>query len=390
VANAIGSIEQLNRINQHAASTAGCCDQKTSLGPDNMSPTDRRQFCKSVALPLAAAALMPSALMPSAVSQASEKPGVNPTGSHLRVSLNAFSFNKMLRENAKDSKKGIDLFGLCDFCASLNIDAVDLTGYYFLGYPDVPKDDYIFRLKRHAFDLGLEISGTGVRNDFVVADETIRQESIQRVKSWIEVSAKLGAPVIRVFAQTWPPFRNWRQAAGTSDRPIAERRIADALRECCEHGQKFGVIVGVQNHGDFLKTGQEHLSLIERVGHDWCGVLVDTGRYLSDDPYADIALTAPHAVNWQIKQAMGHKSDATPMDYLKLLTIIRKSGYRGNIPIETLPLQRPDYDPFTEVPKVLSEVRKAMKSTSSIKSVKLNSLDSLKSLDSPNLDQIEK
>ena len=34
----------------------------------------------------------------------------------------------------------------------------------------------------------------------------VRQEGIQRVKTWIEVAAKLGAPVIRVFAQTWPRF----------------------------------------------------------------------------------------------------------------------------------------------------------------------------------------
>ena len=63
---------------------------------------------------------------------------------------------------------------------------------------------------------------------------------------------------------------------------------------------------------------------------------------------------------------MGHKADATPMNMLKLLTIVRRSGYRGNIPIETLALQRPDYDPFVEVPKVLAEVREAMKATASI------------------------
>ncbi len=326
-----------------------------------MTRPTRRSFCIRALLPLTA-----SAAMPWAIARAGKTSIKRAGGSHLRISLNAFSFDKMLRANAKDSSQGVDLFQVCDFCAKLNIDAVDLTGYYFPGYPDAPKDDYIFRLKRHAFDLGLEISGTGVRNDFVVDDESVRGEGIQRVKTWIEVAAKLGAPVIRVFAQTWPPFRNWRQGSGNAERLTVEGRIAEALRECADYGQKFGVIVGVQNHGDFVKTGQEHLSLINRVNHRWCGALVDTGRYISDDPYADIALTAPHAVNWQIKQAMGQKADATPMDMLRLLTIIRRSGYRGNIPIETLPLERPDYDPFVEIPKVLGEVREAMKATESI------------------------
>lgn len=335
-----------------------------------MTHPTRRSFCTRMLLPVVA-----STAIPWAQTHGDESPIKRVGGSHFRISLNAFSFNDMLRANAKDASQGVDLFEVCDFCAKQNIDAIDLTGYYFPGYPDAPADDYIFRLKRHAFDLGLEISGTGVRNDFVTLDESVRREAIQRVKTWIEVASKLGAPVIRVFAQTWPPFRNWRQASGNADRAVVEGRVADAVRECAEYGQKFGVVVGVQNHGDFLKTGQEHLSLINRVDHPWCGALVDTGKYVSDDPYADIALTAPHAVNWQIKQAMGTNVDATPMDMLKLITIVRKSGYRGNLPIETLPLKRPDYDPFVEIPKVLAEVREAMKATASIQPVTTDSID---------------
>ena len=44
--------------------------------------------------------------------------------------------------------------------------------------------------------------------------------------------------------------------------------MADGLRECAEHGKKFGVIVAVQNHGDFIATGAQHVSLLERVDHD--------------------------------------------------------------------------------------------------------------------------
>jgi len=69
--------------------------------------------------------------------------------------------------------------------------------------------------------------------------------------------------------------------------------MADNIRECAVHGQKFGVIVAVQNHGDFINTGAEHLSLLQRVNHEWCAALVDTGKYLTADPYADIKLMAP-------------------------------------------------------------------------------------------------
>lgn len=286
-------------------------------------------------------------------------------GSHLRVALNAFSFLELLNANRADHAKGIDLFGVCDYCAENGIDAVDLTGYFFPGYPAAPPHDYLVRLKRHIFDLGLDISGTGVRNDFTAANEAVRAEGVARVKTWIEVAATLGAPVIRAFADSQPPFKNWREAAGQAERAKVEGWVAAALRECAVHGEKFGVVVGVQNHGDFINTGAEHLGLLERVDHRWCGALVDTGKYLTPDPYIDIALTAPHAVNWQIKETLDSTLASPSLDMSKLVGIIRRSGYRGYLPIETLAMGRKDYDPRVEVRRMVADLRRELAKTSS-------------------------
>lgn len=70
----------------------------------------------------------------------------------LKVSLNAFSFSRLLNAKLKHGKDGIDLFDLVDFCAKHNIDGIDPTGYFFPGFPDVPPDAYIFDLKRKAFE----------------------------------------------------------------------------------------------------------------------------------------------------------------------------------------------------------------------------------------------
>lgn len=316
------------------------------------TPPTRRAFLKQAALlPFAASA---------GLAHAAFAPIKRAGGSHLRASLNAYSFLELLNANAKDASKGVDLFQVCDFAAKHDFEAVDFTGYFFPGYPNAPEESYLMRLKRHAFDLGLGISGTGVRNDFTTADQAVRNEGVQRIKTWIEVAAKLGAPAIRAFADAQPPFKNWQQAAGDAGRDAVEGWVADALRECAEHGGKFGVVVAVQNHGDFISTGAEHLSLLKRVDHEWCGALVDTGKYLSDDPYADIALMVPHAVNWQIKETLRSSTDSPRTDFKKLVSIIRGGGYRGYVPIETLSMHRQDYDPFVEVPKVLAELRAAM------------------------------
>ena len=321
------------------------------------APTRRAFLSRTVLLPLAAAGL------PLGTATAAFAPIPRAGGSYLKTSLNAYSFLDLLNANAKDKSQGVDLFGVCDFCARHNFDAVDLTGYFFPGYPLAPDDSYLFKLKRHAFDLGLGISGTGVRNDFTAADNTVRAEGVQRLKTWIEVAAKLGAPTIRAFADSQPPFKTWTEAAGNASRATVEAWLADALRECAEHARKFGVIIAVQNHGDFIRTGAEHLSLLQRVDHPCCAALVDTGKYPTADPYADIALMAPYAVNWQIKELIGTAGNSPRTDLKKLVTIIRRSGYRGYLPIETLASGRKGYDSFVEVPRMLAELREAIAAT---------------------------
>lgn len=324
------------------------------------TPTTRRTFLKHAALlPLVATGAASSA---QAAFTLPRRVG----GSHLRPSLNAYSFLELLNANAKDKTKGIDLFGVCDFCAKVGFDAVDLTGYFFPGYPKAPDDAYLIALKRHAFNLGLAISGTGVRNDFTAADPAIRAEGVARLKIWIEVAAKIGAPTVRAFADSQPPFKNWQQAANNAPRDTVEAYLADALRECAEHGKKFGVIVAVQNHGDFISSGAEHLSLLKRVDHEWCAALVDTGKYLGADPYADMAMVAPYAVNWQIKETIGSEANTPKTDMLKLVTLIRRSGYRGYVPIETLAMRRPGYDSYVEIKRMLDELRAALAATESI------------------------
>jgi len=324
--------------------------------------TTRRAFLQSAALlPLAAAAVLPVGTATAAFT-----PIKRAAGSHLKTSLNAYSFLELLSANAKDKSQGVDLFQVCDFCARHDFDGVDLTGYFFPGYPKAPDDSYLFRLKRHAFDLGLGVSGTGVRNDFTTADKAVRAEGVQRIKTWIEVAAKLGAPTIRAFADSQPPFKNWQEAAGHASRADVEAWLAEALRECAEHGQRFGVVVAVQNHGDFINTGAEHFSLLQRVDHEWCAALVDTGKYPTPDPYADIALMAPYAVNWQIKELIGTSGNSPRTDLKKLVTIIRQSGYRGYLPIETLASGRKGYDSFVEVPKMLHELRAAIAATEGV------------------------
>jgi len=284
-------------------------------------------------------------------------------GATLKVSLNAYSFNRLLNDAIRKRGPGVTLLDLVDFCAKNKFDGFDPTAYYMPGYPAVPGNDYIDALKKKCAGLGIGISGTGVRNNFTTADEAVRRQGVEHIKQFVEVAARLGAPVIRVFADTQMRAETWESVSKGATREQVQAWIAGHLRECADHGKKFGVKIGVQNHGDFLKTGEELLALIKAVDSPWCGPIVDTGYFKTDDPYRDMALVAPHALNWQIKQSPLGEDSEVPTDLNKLMRIVRKSGYSGYLPIEALSPRGKPYDPYTVVPEFLKQVRQALAAT---------------------------
>ena len=281
----------------------------------------------------------------------------------LKVSLNAFSFSRLLNAKLKHGKDGIDLFDLVDFCAKHNIDGIDPTGYFFPGFPDVPPDAYLFDLKRKAFEAGVGISGTGARNNFTTSDKEKRAADVKIIKDWVVVASKLGAPVLRVFADTQMRAMTWHDVAKGFTQDQVREWIADDLRECTQHGKEHGVIIGVQNHGDFLRTSDDLIQLVGLVDSPWCGAIVDTGYFRSPDPYLDMQKAAPYAVNWQVKQSAFGAGSEVRLDLDRFLHIVRSSGYSGYLPIETLSTPDKPYDPYQVVPPFVQELKVAIART---------------------------
>ncbi len=271
-----------------------------------------------------------------AEAKVQREPGVK-----LKLALNAYSFDKPMRAGT------MTLDDVIHFCAQHRVDALDATGYYFPGYPDVPSDEYVYGLKRTAFVNGVQLSGTGVRNDFAVADPAARKKDVQMVKNWIEVASKLGAPVIRVFSGVKRP-------EGHSFEEALEWMIAD-FNECAAHGEKHGVILGLQQHNDFLKTADETIRVIEAVNSPWFGDILDVGSLQTNEAYAEIEKLVPYAVSWQVKENVGYQGKQGPIDLSRLRAIIEKAGYRGVLPFEALG----NGDPRERVAAFLEKIRTA-------------------------------
>jgi sugar phosphate isomerase/epimerase len=294
-----------------------------------MSKTiDRRRFLAgSMGLLAASAALADEHVV--------REPGVK-----LKLGLNGYSFDKPLRAGT------MTLADAVRFCAQQGVDALDPTGYYFPGYPEVPTDDFIYGLKRTAFVNGVSISGTGVRNNFAVADAAARKADVKMVKEWIVVASKLGAPVIRVFSGPQRP-------AGHTFDEVVDWMVAD-FKECAAFGKEHGVVVGLQQHNDCLKTADETIRVINAVNSPWFGSILDIGSLRSGDPYAEIEKLVPYAVSWQIKESVGRNGKEEPTDLRKIKAIIDRAGYRGYVPFEALGTG----DPRPKIIAFLEKIRK--------------------------------
>ncbi len=262
----------------------------------------------------------------------------------LRSSLNAFSFNEPL------TAKSMDLFNLLKWCADIGFDAVDITGYYFDGYPEIPEASYLYRIKRMAHALGIEISGIGVRNDFTIPDKNLREKEKQRVFDWINVAADLGAPVLRVFA-------GQEKRDGFTREQIKEWMLED-LHQCVISAESKGVIIGIQNHNDFLQTSDQVIEFMKAITNPWFGLILDTGSYRKEDPYQAIENTVPYAVNWQLKENIFIDGKEVETDLAKVFNIIRKSSYQGYLPIETLGTGDPKQKIAALYKKVMIEMNK--------------------------------
>jgi len=264
--------------------------------------------------------------------------------SKVKIGLNCYSFNQPLMA------KTMTVEEMFRISASVGFEAADLTGYYFSTYPAVPSDEEIYRYKKSAFLLGLDISGTGVRNDFTLADPEKRKLEVQMVKEWIIVASKLGAPVIRVFAGKEVP-------AGFTRKQVVEWMGKD-LQECADFGAQHGVMVGIQNHNDFLKTAADVEEILEQVKSDWFGLILDIGSFrTTGNPYKEIEQVVPYAINWQIKETVFINNVETKTDMKKIDDILKNSGYQGYIPIETLGAG----DPTEKVIRFYNEVKEAIR-----------------------------
>lgn len=300
------------------------------------SQIDRRGFLQSSAMATLATSEMWKL---SSVASAIE-PIVRNGTSKFKFSLAAYSYRDLLTGNPPQ----LTLADFINDCAKMGLEGAEPTSYYF---PDPTTYEYLRKLKQQCFALGLDVSGTAIRNDFGYPDGEERQKQIAWVKRWIDYAEVLGAPVIRIFAGY--------EQEGISPEDSHSLMVA-GIEECCDYAGQHGIYLALENHGGPTLTVEGMLAFVRDVQSPWFGVNLDTGNFSSEDPYGDLAKLAPYAVNVQIKVAITDpQQNKHASDFPRLAHILRDAGYRGYIVLE----YEEAGDPRVECPKYLSQIREA-------------------------------
>lgn len=227
-------------------------------------------------------------------------------------------------------------------CREMGLDGVELTAYYF------PATDpaALHALKRHCFREGMHILGTAVGSNFAQAEAERRREQVAMTKAWIDHSVVLGAPCIRVFAGPVPEGRTEEEAFAWA---------VECLQECVAYAAQRGIVVALENHGGITSTADQVLRLLNAVDSPWLGLNLDFGNF-RQDPYAQFARCAPHAVTTHAKRSMRGPSGPERVDYGRVIQIMRDAGYRGYLSIEYEDAE----DPRRAVPEFVKTLRQAL------------------------------
>ena len=302
------------------------------------SKSNRRQFLSTVAGSGLALSLGHAGWAADPI-QRNSKP-------YMKLSLAAYSFNRMLPRNwpaPKESKSTMTLMDFIDFCAEMNLDGTELTSYYF---PREVTNDYLMYIKEKTFRLGLDISGTAIDNDFCLPPGPDRDAQLTMTRQWIDYSAIMGAPVIRIFAG---------QVPRGGDEATAFDLCIDGINESVAYAAEKGVVLALENHGGITATPEQLLAIVKRVKPSpWFGINFDSGNFRTADPYADLEKIAPYAVNAQIKVAVSPNNfGKQPSDLKRMVDILKQHDYRGYVVLE----YEESEDPYVEIPKYLDQLR---------------------------------
>ena len=173
---------------------------------------------------------------------------------------------------------------------------------------------------------------------FTDPDPAVRRAAIERIKSHVPVAARFGAAIIiGLIRGIVKPGVESAQAMDW---------LVEALRECSEAARRQSIRLALEPINRYettlINNTVQGLELIERVGADNFGLLLDTFHMNIEEPVIEESIRAcgAHIFHFHVADSNRWYPGAGHLDFKSILGELQGAGYQGWVSGEFIP--RPD------------------------------------------------
>jgi sugar phosphate isomerase/epimerase len=302
------------------------------------SKKPRREFLKTAglsALAGAGAQLLASPVAQGAIADADAATG---KGARLLSGCCAYSYGQELKRGAMTLEDFI-----CK-AVELRLDGVDMTAYYLKS----TEPEYLDGLRHLAYKNAIPLSGSACGVSMVQYSCAQRAESVNEIKKWVDVTDRLGASHLRVFAGELPPGNTLQEAIGW---------VVETMKASCDYSGQKGITLGLEDHVGVSQSADVCLEIMERVNSPYAAINLDITNFIptaTQDAYAQIAACIPYASNTHIRDRF---YDQTPVDLDRVWRLFAAAGFRGYMSAEYERNRANNEVAATGVPKLIAKIQ---------------------------------
>jgi sugar phosphate isomerase/epimerase len=235
----------------------------------------------------------------------------------------------------------------------LKVDAIDMTVYYLKS----TDPGYLENLRYLAYKNAVALSGAACGSSFVQADPAKRDDVLKQVKSWIDVTDRLGASHLRVFAGTLPNGVTMQQATDW---------VVEGMKAACDYAAPKGIRLGLEDHSGVSQSADVCLEIMHRVNSPYAGINLDITHFIpsaTQDAYAQIAACLPYATVSHIRDRFDDKS---PIDMDRVWKLYADAGHKGYMSLEFESEFEGGETAEVGIPKVMTQIRELCRKYSSV------------------------
>lgn len=202
----------------------------------------------------------------------------------MKIGLTSYSMNNYICSG------NMHITEVMAFAKENGAEHIELVPFGFTLHDDATgtfNEELIEQIKAKSAELDLPLSNYAVLGDLLKPEVAAREAEIERLKRHIDVAAKLGLKQMRHDVSSFRrPLESNTPAAFEREFPMA----VETCRALSEYAEQYGITTLVENHGFFINGADRILRLIEAVGRDNFGLLMDTGNFACVDDDCSVAV----------------------------------------------------------------------------------------------------